>query len=202
MGSALLSLLLEDPEVSEVISVGRKSTGISHPKLREVLIRDLSELLQHSAELRADRYFCCLGTTIRVAGSQENFRKVDYQAVVDFAKIASAHGASTFVLVSSTGANARSPFFYPRVKGEVEEVVKKLDFARLRIFRPSFLMGERKELRRGERAVLQIFKGLRPVMPTSVQKVLFTEVPRLARRMLEESKSEGQDVRVFEPREI
>ncbi|MFO1464251.1 MAG: NAD-dependent epimerase/dehydratase family protein [bacterium] len=188
-GSHLLKVLLADPEIFEVIAVGRKSLGSSNPKLKEVLISDLAELPGQGEKLRGDLYFCCLGTTLKTAKTQANFRKVDYSAVVEFGKIAKANGAKAFVVISSYGANAKAPFFYARTKGEAELALTALKLRRLVIFRPSFLIGNRQEVRRGERLFIGIAKALSRVLPKAINKRMMTPVEILVDRMIAEAKA-------------
>jgi len=108
------------------------------------------ERLEGEAAVPADHAFCALGTTIRTAGSQEAFRRVDLGMVATFAGFARRCGASTFVLVSSVGADPASRNFYLRVKGEAEQVVAGVGFSTLRILRPGLLLGDRAEHRAGE----------------------------------------------------
>lgn len=103
-GSFLVRRLLDDPAITEVISVSRRSLNIANAKLTEVLVRNLAALPAVAAKLRGEIYFCCLGTTIGAAGSKENFTKVDYAAIVEFAKIAKGQDAKSFALVSAMGA--------------------------------------------------------------------------------------------------
>src|ERR1700686_808748 len=150
-GSLLVRHLLADPPITTVISISRKSLQISNDKLTEVLISGLAELPSFESKLGGDLYFCCLGTTIKAAGSKQNFEKVDHAAVVDFAKIAKAHDAKSFTLVSAMGANANSMLFYNRVKGRTENDVRALGLRSLIIFRPALLFGPRHEFRLAER---------------------------------------------------
>ncbi len=156
VGSLLVNKLLVDNDITQVISISRKLLHIKNPKLKEIIITTLSDLTLHQSELQGDIYFCCLGTTIKDAGSQENFKKVDYDAVIAFARIAKIHNAQSFVVISAAGADTNSLFFYSRVKGEVENVLQKMHLKRLVIFRPSVLVGNRKTFRLGE-SVLQLF---------------------------------------------
>jgi uncharacterized protein YbjT (DUF2867 family) len=149
-GSFLARQLLADPAITTVISVARKSLKTSNAKLTEVLISDLAELPSIETKIRGDIYFCCLGTTIKTAGSKEAFEKVDHAAIVAFAKIAKAHDARSFTLVSAMGANARSRFFYNRVKGRTEDDVRALGLRSLIIFKSVLLVGPRVEFRLGE----------------------------------------------------
>lgn len=106
VGSELLKLLLNDPTVTQVVAVGRRSPGVSSSKLKEVLVKDLSEFPAVADSLKGDVYFSCLGTTIKTAGSQEAFCKIDFQAIADFGLVAKQNGARAFVLISATGADA------------------------------------------------------------------------------------------------
>src|ERR1700730_18577588 len=105
-GSFLTQQLLADSAITKVISVSRKALKISNAKLTEVLISDLAELPSIDTQIRGELYFCCLGTTMKTAGSKENFEKVDHAAILNFAKIAKAGDAKSFSLISAMGANA------------------------------------------------------------------------------------------------
>src|ERR1700693_460942 len=100
-GSFLVWKLLADSAITKVTSVSRKSLNIANAKLTEVLVSDLAELPSIESKIRGEIYFCCLGTTIKAAGSKENFEKVDHDAIVAFAKVAKAHDARSFTLVSA-----------------------------------------------------------------------------------------------------
>ena len=113
---------------------------------------------------------CALGTTIRKAGSPEGFRAVDVDAVVAFARWARAGGAPTFVLVSSVGADPRSSNFYLRCKGEAEEAVAGLGFARFVALRPGLLLGDRQEARRGEAIGRTLTPFLNPLLPGPLRR--------------------------------
>lgn len=150
VGKACLYGLLEAKEYTRVVAVVRKPLPVKSDKLFQLVINfDHPEL--HQAELVGDDVFCCLGTTIKVAGSQENFRKIDYSYPLQLAKILLKNGASQFMLVSAMGANSTSGIFYNRVKGELEQAIIGLGFTAVKIFRPSLLLGHRNEFRFGER---------------------------------------------------
>ena len=102
-GSLLVRKLLNDPAIKKVISIARRPPEISNPKLTEILVRNLAELPFLASTVCGELYFCCLGTTIKAAGSKENFEKVDHDAVVAFAKIAKAHDATSFTFLSAMG---------------------------------------------------------------------------------------------------
>ncbi len=132
--------------------------------------------------------YCCLGTTIAVAGSQDAFRAVDHDAVLAFARVARAAGASGFALVSALGADARSRNFYNRVKGQTEDALAALGFERLLIARPSLLVGERSALgqpaRAGERLALALMRPLAPLMPAAWRPIAAARVARAMLRVL------------------
>lgn len=201
-GSCLLRQLLADPAITKVISVSRKSVEISNPKLAEVLIADLAELSSIESKIRGDLYFCCLGTTIKSAGSKENFEKVDHAAIVAFAKIARAHDAKSFTLVSAMGANVNSMIFYNRVKGRTEEDVRALGLRSLIIFRPALLVGPRREFRLAERVMAKTLVPLSLILPARIQKSLVTKAETLATRMLVEGKVAASGVRFILAKDI
>ena len=117
------------------------------------------------AELpKTDDAFCCRGTTIKTTGSQAAFRKVDFDYVVNFAAAAKAAGVKRFLVVSALNPNAKSGVFYYRVKGEMENALKAMNFESLHIFRPSFLLVERPEARVGERLGIAVFSTLALLM--------------------------------------
>jgi len=131
---------------------------------------DFDQLSSHAQYFRADDVFCCLGTTIKQAGSEEAFRRVDFGYVTEAAHIAAAEGAEQFGLVSALGADAGSRVFYNRVKGEAEDAVRALPFRSVHILRPSLLLGERKEFRLGERIAEAAAWALGPLMRGSLSR--------------------------------
>jgi uncharacterized protein YbjT (DUF2867 family) len=162
VGGLLLEELLESPLYREVCSLGRRDLPKQHPKLTQRTV-DFARL-EGEALPAADDAFCCLGTTIKKAGSQEAFRAVDHDAVVAFARAARKAGARRFLVVTALGADPRSRIFYNRVKGEAEEALKGVGFESLIILRPSLLLGERAEHRPGERAAIVATKVLGPLL--------------------------------------
>lgn len=147
IGSNVLDLLLNDDRYSRVISIGRRKLDISHPKLDQQTV-DFDHL--ENVDLSSDDVFCCLGTTIKKAGSQSNFRKVDFNYPHNVAERARECGASNFLLVSSLGADPKSKIFYNQIKGETEQVITQFQYKKTHIFRPSILLGARSEFRLGE----------------------------------------------------
>ena len=169
VGRALVQQLLDDPDVTEVVAVARRPLAIPHPKLTEAVV-DFDHL-QDLAAPPVDDYYCCLGTTIRQAGSQEAFRTVDLVYAVTLAHLALAAGATRCFVVSAMGANPASHVFYSRVKGELEAELARLPFRTVVALRPSLLDGPRSEFRPGERAALALMKPLRPLVPARYRAV-------------------------------
>jgi len=151
VGGFLVKALLEAPDYSRVYTLTRRLFGKDHPKLanRVVIFERMADQLKG---LVAQDAFCCIGTTIKDAGSQEAFRAADVDAVLLFARAARAAQATRFVVVSSVGANSKSNKFYLRTKGEMEEAVSDLGFASVDILQPSLLLGPRQTFRLAETA--------------------------------------------------
>lgn len=183
-GSCLIRQLLSDSAITRVFSISRRSLNLSNAKLTEVLVSDLAELTSIESKIRGELYFCCLGTTIKAAGSKENFERVDYAAVVAFAKIAKAHEAKSFTLVSAMGANASSVFFYNQIKGRTENDLKALGLRSLVIFKPALLVGTRHEFRLAEIIATNTLVPLSRLLTARMQKSIVTNVEALAIRML------------------
>ena len=162
VGGLLLDTLLEEPLYREVCSLGRRPVSKQHLKLTQRTV-DFARL-EAEALPASDDAFCCLGTTIKKAGSQEAFRAVDHDAVLAFAKAARKSGARRFLVVTALGADSRSRVFYNRVKGEAEEALKGVGFETLVILRPSLLLGDRAESRPGERAAIVVSRALGPLL--------------------------------------
>jgi uncharacterized protein YbjT (DUF2867 family) len=201
-GSFLVRQLLADSAITKVISVSRKSLNISNAKLTEVLVSDLAELPSIASRIRGEIYFCCLGTTIKTAGSKANFERVDHAAIVAFAKIAKAHDAKTLTLVSAMGANANSMFFYNQVKGRTENDVKALGLRSLIIFKPALLVGPRHEFRLAENIATKTLVPLSRLLPARAQKSFITVAETLAMRMLTEGKASPGGVYVIQAKDI
>ncbi len=149
IGSCLLEQLLADDRYGEIKIFVRKPSQISHPKLDEFLI-DFNKLDDYRDLIKGDDLFCCLGTTIKVAGSEAAFRRVDYEWVRWCAVSSYENHVKNFLVISSMGANADSKNFYLRTKGEMEKAVAAFNFNKTVILRPSMLLGDRKEFRFGE----------------------------------------------------
>ncbi|RMH19946.1 MAG: NAD-dependent epimerase/dehydratase family protein [Acidobacteria bacterium] len=149
VGGHLLRRLLDDATWGLVRAVVRRPLAVEHPRLEQRVV-DFDRLERHADAFAVADVFCCLGTTMKKAGSRDAFRRVDYLYPFEAARLAEAAGADRFQLVSSLGADPASGNFYLRVKGEVERVVARLAFGAFDVFRPSILLGERPEPRPAE----------------------------------------------------
>ncbi len=150
IGRHLLQELLLDPTIARVIAPTRRPLATSHEKLENKLV-DFSQLESALAGLSVDQVICCLGTTIKQAGSKQRFREVDYGYPLALARLAKAGGATHYLVVTAAGADRHSRVFYNRVKGELEHDLEALGFDALTIARPSLLLGEREEVRIAEK---------------------------------------------------
>ncbi|MDB5234873.1 MAG: oxidoreductase [Hymenobacter sp.] len=201
IGSQLLPLLLESERYSKVIVVGRRAVPVLHPKLTQV-VTELDKLQDVRLQLIADDVFCCLGTTMKQAGSKEAFYRVDFLYVVTLAAVTAGNFASQFMVVSSLGADAEARVYYSRVKGEMEESVRNAPFRAIHIFRPSLLLGERAESRAGERLGAVALRVFRPLLRGPLQKYRPVTAATVAAAMLRAAEEDGGGVRVHESDEL
>ena len=161
VGSYVLRRLLQTPAYARVTVWARRDIGASHPRL-SVEIVDFERLAERRVE--AQDVYCCLGTTLKQAGSQAAFRRVDHDYPVALARAAARDGARRLLVVSALGANPDATLFYNRVKGEMEAAVRRAGVAKTCFFRPSLLSGPRKEERLGERIGLVAGAVLGPLL--------------------------------------
>lgn len=184
-GQEIISRLLDDDSCNSVTIFVRKDPNISHEKLLTHSI-DFSKIEAYKDLIKGDVLFSCLGTTLKEAGSKEKQYLVDYTYQYEFAKIAAENGVPTYSLISSTGANENSPFFYPKIKGKLEQAIKKLSFKSIQIFQPPTLIRQEGLIRMGEKIGIKIFSGLNYFGLLKSQKPL--PVSNLAEKMVEQIK--------------
>jgi uncharacterized protein YbjT (DUF2867 family) len=170
IGSQLLSLILKDDRYHQVKVLTRSSLRHDHAKMQNLVI-DFDRLPTYADQMKADDVFCCLGTTMRKAKSRVAFRKVDFSYPLELANLTRQHGAHQYLLVSALGANKHSSIFYNRVKGEVEEAIGQLGFETFHVFRPSLLLGPRKEARPGEDAAKWFYKFFGFLIPNKYKAI-------------------------------
>jgi uncharacterized protein YbjT (DUF2867 family) len=151
IGATLVKLLEQAPTRPPLMSVGRRLLALRASSRVQEEIVDFQSLEGWMTTWQADTAVCCLGTTIKTAGSQAAFRAVDFDAVIAFARLAKRVGVQHFIVVSAVGAAVNSASFYSRVKGDMEVALAAMDFVSLSIVQPSLLLGTRAESRMGER---------------------------------------------------
>ncbi|HEU0300984.1 MAG TPA: NAD(P)H-binding protein [Longimicrobium sp.] len=201
VGRHVLDLLLDDPAFGRVVVLGRRPVDRDHAKLEQHVV-DLGQLDRHGELFRVDDVFCCLGTTIRAAGSQEAFRRVDHDYVVDAARVAAAAGARRYLLVTAAGADRRSRFFYSRVKGDAEDGVRAQPFEGVVILRPSLILGPRAERRPSEALAQRVAPMLAPLLVGPLRRYRAVQAGAVARAMVRLAKERPRNVRVVENDEI
>jgi uncharacterized protein YbjT (DUF2867 family) len=178
IGKQLLKLLLASDRYRKVIGLTR-SDLISHPKLVQVKT-DGNDLALDPTE-KVDDVFCCLGTTMARAHSKEKFYQVDFTYPFSLAQATLGMGAKQFLIVTALGANKKSPVYYNRVKGEIEEAISGLEFESIHIFRPSLLLGDRTEKRTGEEAAKFFYRVFGFMIPKKFKAI---DAGKVARAML------------------
>ncbi len=192
IGSELLKLLVKDAQFAPVTALARRS--FDAPAGVNVRVTDFARQDVTSAEF----YFCCLGTTIKKAGSQDAFRKVDFDLAVNTARAARENGARTALVVSALGADKNSGIFYNQVKGEMEEAMQTLGYTTLYIFRPSLLTGDRAEVRPGEKIGQAIGMIAGPLFFGPLKRYKPIAGLDVARAMVRLAKSGGTGVHIVE----
>lgn len=183
VGSHLLQLLLNDDRFEQVRVFTRRTTGLSHSKLEERLV-DFDKINEWASLIRGDILFSTLGTTFKKAGSKKKQFLIDYSYQYQVAEAAAKNGVPNYVLVSSAGADANSRIFYSKMKGELDEAVKELEFKKIVILRPSILDGDRQEKRVAEKIGIKItrwltqyiFKKYRPIHAKTVAQAMIKSV--------------------------
>jgi len=169
IGSEVLSLCLGSGHYDRVIAPVRRPLNIIHEKLSEMVID--FDMPPWETLFPVDHVYCCLGTTIKKAGSQENFRKVDHDYPLAFGGAAKKWNASVFGVVTAAGSNAHSKIFYNKVKGELEDNLKSLNLNTTLVFQPSLLLGDREEFRMGEKIGSGIAKLTGWITPLSYRAI-------------------------------
>ena len=197
VGGHVLQRLLADPEWTRVVTLGRRAALVQHAKLDQRIVN--LGALEGIADLPLPHdVFCCLGTTIKQAGSQDAFRKVDYDYVVSLARTGVRQGARQFLLVSAIGADPYSRMFYSRVKGEAEAAVRQLPYRAIQIFRPSLLLGERTEFRLGERIATLLTPLVNPLLISRWRRYRPIAAAAVARAMVRVAKEAPRGQNIFE----
>jgi len=196
-GGYLLAELTANPIYSKISVLVRKASQQNNPKIEELVV-DFNKLNDFKNKIIGDDVYCTIGTTIKKAGSQEAFAKVDLEYPLSIAKIAKENGAKHFLLMSSLGANASSGNFYLKTKGTLENNLRDLHFDSLSIFRPSILLGPRAEFRLGEKIGIFFMRLFSFLLLGSLKKYRPIHVKQVATAMVKAGQDGEKDFRVWE----
>lgn len=175
IGQSLTNQLIANDLYENILLFVRKPSGFTHPKIVERIV-DFNNL--EGIKLGVDQVFCCLGTTIKTAGSKEAFRNVDFALALHFANLAQKEKVELYAIVTAMGANADSKIFYNRVKGEIEEAIAALNMKSFGIFRPSMLLGDRKEARLGEKIGKLVMRAIDFITPDKYKAIHVDQVSK------------------------
>ena len=200
IGSLLLDILIKDNDYHKINVVTRKSISLSHKKIK-IHIIDFSNSKSYSQTLRNSQIvFASIGTTqSKVKGNKESYRKIDFDIIYNIAKACKENNVENFSFVSSSGANIKSNNFYLNLKGEIENSILNLNLSSTSIFRPSLLLGKRKEKRYGERIVQLIMPCLSFLMPSRYKPI---KAEFVAKSMVNISKSIQPGFKIYHYKEI
>ena len=198
VGGHLLSRLAQDRRWSRVVTLGRRPLATASARHDDHVV-DFDRLAEQAELFACDDLFCCLGTTIRQAGSEAAFRRVDLEIPFEAAQLAASAGASQMLLVSALGADPRSRIFYNRTKGEAERAVGEVGLEALQILRPSLLTGDRDDVRWGERIGGAVLSVLRPVLVGPLSALRPTPAASVAGALVEIAAARPTGIHVYGP---
>jgi uncharacterized protein YbjT (DUF2867 family) len=200
IGGHLLNQLIKDDNYNKIKIFVRSEPEINHFKV-EIIKTDFSNLENYKEDIKGNDCYFCIGTTKQNSPNKDEYRRVELDIPKEIAKIAKSNLVNSFIFVSALYANPMSLGDYVRFKGMVEEELKRLNFPKLAVMRPSFLMGDRKEKRAGEKIGIFIFKLLSPLLlgPLKKMKPIHSEI--VAKAMIAIAQSNTQQI-TFESNEI
>jgi uncharacterized protein YbjT (DUF2867 family) len=201
IGNCCLRRLLVHQAYEKVISIGRTAIKASHPKLIHYEV-DMSNSDNYRHLMRGDDLFICIGTTMKKAGSKEAFYEVDHDLVFNIAKTGSLQGMNQLIFVSSIGADSRSFIYYLKVKGELEDNVKRLPYWGIHIMRPSVLLGDREEQRPVEKLVGYLGKKLHNMPGSIVADLAPIDADEVAKAMVQAAQGLKQGSHIHHGSEI
>jgi uncharacterized protein YbjT (DUF2867 family) len=200
IGQHLLNQLIKNENYNKIKIFVRSKPEINDPKI-EIIKTDYSNLQNHKEDIKGDDCFFCIGTTKKNSPDKNEYRRVELHIPKEIAKIAKANSLNSFVFVSSGYADSKSSGDYLKYKGEVEEELKRLNFPKLGIMRPSFLLGDRKEKRIGEKIGIFVFNLLSPLFLGPLKKMKPIHSETVARSMIKFANEDLQK-NTFESNEI
>ena len=200
VGGHLLNELIKENYYSKIKIFVRSEPKISDPKI-EIFLTDFDNLQNHNENIKGDDCFFCIGTTKKNSPDKNKYRRVELEIPKEIAQIAKSNLVNSFIFVSALYANPKSSGNYVRFKGMVEEELKRLNFTKLALMRPSFLMGDRKEKRVGEKIGIIVFKLLSPLLLGPLKKMRPIHSETVAKAMIRAA-DENLEKNIFESNEI
>ena len=200
VGGHLLNELIQNDNYSKIKLFVRSVPEISNPKI-EIIKTDFNSLENHKEDIKGDDCFFCIGTTKKNSLDKDDYRRVELDIPKEIAKIAKSNLVNSFIFVSALYANPKSSGDYVRFKGLVEEELKRLNFPKLALMRPSFLIGDRKEKRVGENIGIFVFKLLSPLLLGPLKKMKPIHAETVAKAMIRVA-NENLERNIFESDEI
>jgi uncharacterized protein YbjT (DUF2867 family) len=200
VGGHLLNQLIKDTNYSKIKLFVRSAPEITNPRV-EIIKTDFNNLQNHKEDIKGDDCFVCIGTTKKNSPDKNEYRRVELEIPKEIAKIAKANLVNSFIFVSALYANHKSSGDYVRFKGLVEEELKRLNFFKLAVMRPSFLIGDRKEKRTGEKIGIFVFNLLSPLLLGPLKKMKPIHSETVARAMIAVIQNDIQQT-IFESNEV
>ena len=200
IGGHLLNQLIQNNNYSKIKIFVRSEPEINNPKV-EIIKIDFNDLENHNKDIKGDDCFFCIGTTKQNSKDKNEYQRVELEIPKEIAKIAKSNLVNSFIFVSALYANPKSSGKYVRFKGLVEEELKRLNFLKLVLMRPSFLMGDRKEKRIGEKIGIFVFKLLSPLLLGPLKKMRPIHSKTVAKAMVRAA-NENLKKNIFESNEI
>ena len=200
VGGHLLNELIQNDNYNKIKLFVRSVPKISNPKI-EIIKTDFNNLKNHKEDIKGDDCFFCIGTTKKNSPNKNEYRRVELEVPKQVAQIAKSNLVNSFFFVSSGYAESKSSGDYLKFKGEVEEELKRLDFSKLGIMRPSFILGDRKEKRAGEKIGIFLFKLLSPLLLGPLKKMRPIHSKTVAKAM-SRAANENLEKNIFESNEI
>ena len=200
VGGHVLNQLISNNNYSKIKLFVRSSINISDPKI-EIIQTDFNNLENHRKDIKGDDCFFCIGTTKKNSPDKNEYKRVELEVPKQIAKIAKSNLVNSFVFISSGYADPKSSGDYLKFKGEVEEELKRLNFPKLGIMRPSFLLGDRKENRIGEKIGIFVFKLLSPIFLGPLKKMKPIHSATVAKAMIAITQNDSSKT-IFESNEI
>jgi uncharacterized protein YbjT (DUF2867 family) len=200
IGGHLVNILIQNNSYNKIKLFVRSEPKIKDPKI-ELVKTDFNNLKKHTDDIKGDDCFFCIGTTKKNSPEQNEYKRIERDMPVEIAEIAKANSVNSFIYVSSGFADPKNSGAYLRYKGEVEEELRKLNFTKLGIMRPSFLIGNRKDKRLGEKIGIFLFNLLSPLFLGPLKKMKPIQSQKVAQAMINVSNTNFQK-EVFESNEI